>query len=57
LNICSAIERRSVILQNGILGRVVRCDKQIDGSYDIGVRFIIKRGKDKGAVEKWIKRI
>lgn len=53
LNICSEVERRSVILQHGILGRVVREHHKRDGSFDVGVRFLTRQTQaDKDLFQK-----
>ena len=46
LTICSEVEKRSVILQHGILGRVVRTYHKKDGSFDVGVRFLTREEPD-----------
>ena len=56
LHICQEIEKRSVILQNGVLGRVAWSKHQKDGSYEIGVRFLTKEEKGHQEIEKWIKK-
>jgi hypothetical protein len=45
LSICEEIEKNVVIVQKGILGKVVRMIKQGDTGYDVGVRFITRREK------------
>lgn len=45
LTLCEEIEKRSVILQQGILGKVVWVEKQNDGNYDIGLQFITREEK------------
>lgn len=42
LSICSEIEKNSIILQRGILGRVIRTYPKKDGSFDVGVRFLTR---------------
>jgi len=42
LSICEEIEKNVVIVQKGILGKVVRMIKQGNTSYDVGVRFITR---------------
>jgi len=46
LNICEELDRRSLIYQNGIIGKVVRTDSQQDGTFNVGVQFIIREEKD-----------
>ena len=40
--LCSEIEERALILNNKLLGKVVRIEDNDNGSYDIGVAFINK---------------
>ena len=40
--ICEEIEERALILNNRLLGKVVRIEDNDNGSYDIGVAFIKK---------------
>jgi len=42
LSICEKIEKNSIIVQKGILGKVVRLMKMKDGSFDVGVRFLTR---------------
>lgn len=49
LRICQEIEERAIIVQEGILGRVVRVEE--DGAkdsvgYDVGVRFLTQDERD-----------
>lgn len=46
LNICEEMEKRSLIYQNGVIGKVVRADHKSDGTYDVGVQFITREEKD-----------
>ena len=50
LNICAEVEKRSVILQHGILGRVVRTYHKKDGSFDVGLRFLTREEPDDSAL-------
>jgi len=45
LMICQDIEKRSVIYQNGIIGKVVRSELREDGSCEVGVQFITREEK------------
>jgi len=45
LVMCEEIERRTVILQQGILGKVVWIEKTGDGKYDVGLQFITREEK------------
>jgi len=46
LNTCEEIERRSLIYQNGIIGKVVRVEDQNNGIYDVGIQFITREEKN-----------
>lgn len=46
LSICEEIEKRSLIYQNGIIGKVVRMEHNQDGTYGIGVKFLTREEKD-----------
>ena len=46
LDVCEAIERRSLIYQHGIIGRVVRIRHNEDGTYNVGIQFITREEKD-----------
>ena len=46
LNVFEDIERRSLIYQNGIIGKVVRIEPRNDDSYNIGVKFITREEKN-----------
>lgn len=45
LNIYSQIEKRALIYQNGIIGKVVRI-KPRDEEYDVGVQFLTREEKN-----------
>ena len=59
LNICQEIDRRALILNDGVLGRVVRVeeDPQQENAYDIGVCFLTKEQKNSRDVQKVIEEI
>jgi hypothetical protein len=42
LNICADLEKRALIYQNGIIGKVVRVESKEDGLYDLGIQFITR---------------
>jgi hypothetical protein len=42
---CEEIERRSLIYQNGVIGKVVRIDGKDNGLFDVGVRFLTREEK------------
>lgn len=44
-NICHEIEEHALIVDNTIVGRVVRIDANDDGTFDVGVAFLKRSGK------------
>lgn len=46
LNICEELDRRSLIYQNGIIGKVVRIEPQEDGTYNVGIQFVTREEKN-----------
>jgi len=42
LDICSELEKKVFIYQNGIIGKVVRVMPSDEGVYDLGIRFITR---------------
>ena len=46
LNIFAEIERRSLIYQNGIIGKVVRIEQRNGDTYNVGVQFITREEKN-----------
>lgn len=46
LIICTEIDKRSLIYQNGIIGKVVRIEDLEDNSYDVGVQFVTREEKN-----------
>ena len=46
LSICSDLEKKSLIYQNGVLGKVVRAQKKRNGIYHVGVQFITREEKN-----------
>jgi c-di-GMP-binding flagellar brake protein YcgR len=46
LNVCEDLEKRSLIYQNGIIGKVVRAQHKKDGSYNVGIQFITREEKN-----------
>ena len=46
LDIFEDIERRSLIYQNGIIGKVVRIEQRNDDTYNVGVQFITREEKN-----------
>ncbi len=45
LKLCSEIEKRCVIIQQGILGKIAWFKKRKDKSVDIGVQFVTREEK------------
>jgi hypothetical protein len=43
---CEELDKRSLIYQNGVIGKAVRIDPRDDGSYNIGVQFITREEKN-----------
>jgi len=43
LELCKEIEGKSVIIQQGVFGRVVWQKKLLDSTYDIGIRFLTRQ--------------
>ncbi len=41
LHICEELERRSLIYQNGVIGKVIRVDPHKD-HYSVGIRFLTR---------------
>ena len=59
VNICKEIEDRVLILENKLIGRVVRIEDNEDGTCGIGVAFVTKTdpiSKDISNIEDLIKR-
>lgn len=52
MDIFKAIERNSIIYQNGILGQVVRINDEKDGSYNVGLRFLTREEKNLSELNK-----
>lgn len=46
LSIFEEIERRSLIYQNGIIGKVVRIEEKSDSTYDVGIQFVTREEKN-----------
>jgi c-di-GMP-binding flagellar brake protein YcgR len=46
LGICTDLETRSLVYQNGIVGKVVRTKHKRNGSYDVGIQFITREEKN-----------
>ena len=54
LKICQEIENRALIFNNGVLGRVVRVEEDLENRhvYDVGICFIKKSQKDEREVQQ-----
>lgn len=46
LTICETLEKRSLIYQNGIVGKVVRIEPKKDGNYSVGIKFVTREEKN-----------
>jgi len=46
LIICSEMERKSLIYQNGVIGKVMRIDEGENQTYDVGIKFITRVEND-----------
>ena len=46
LNFCRDLEKRSLIYQNGIIGKAMRIEHRKDGTYDVGIQFITREEKN-----------
>lgn len=46
LSVCEELEKRSLIYQSGVIGKVVRVEGQGNGTYDVGVQFITREEKN-----------
>ena len=46
LNIFGEIEKRSLVYQNGIIGKVVRIEQRNDDTYNVGIQFITREEKN-----------
>jgi hypothetical protein len=44
-NICCEIEERALIINDILVGKVVRIEENDDGSYNVGVAFLKKEGE------------
>jgi len=46
LDICRGIDRRCMIYQSGVLGKVIWSKKRSNKTYDVGIRFITREEKN-----------
>ena len=46
LNICEELDKRALIYQNGVVGKVVRVDLKGNNNYDVGIKFLTREEQD-----------
>jgi hypothetical protein len=46
LIVCEELEKRALIYQNGVIGKVVRIEPKDFGAYDVGIQFITREEKN-----------
>lgn len=46
LAICEDLDKRNFIYQNGILGKVIRIEKNKDKTYSVGIQFLTREEKN-----------
>lgn len=46
LAICAELEKRSLIYQNGVIGKVARIERKADHTHDVGIQFITREEKN-----------
>ncbi len=46
LGLCENMERKALIYQNGIIGKVARVEHKKDNTYNVGINFITKEEKN-----------
>lgn len=46
LFICEELDKKSLIYQNGVIGKVVRIEPKKDKTFDIGIQFITREEKN-----------
>jgi len=46
LGLCENMERKALIYQNGVIGKVARVEHKRDNTYNVGVNFITKEEKN-----------
>jgi hypothetical protein len=46
LIICESLEKRSLIYQSGVIGKVVRIEKKNEDNYNVGIKFITREEKN-----------
>jgi hypothetical protein len=55
LTICAEIEKRSLIYQNGVIGKVVRVSRAKNGLYSVGIQFLTREEKNSSHIYPKIK--
>lgn len=45
LTLCEELERNAVILQHGILGKVIWLEKERENNYEVGLQFVTRQEK------------
>lgn len=46
LNICEELEKRALIYQNGVIGKVARIEYKAKDSFDVGIHFLTREEKN-----------
>jgi hypothetical protein len=46
LSICEEVEKKALIYQNGVIGKVVRIVRRNGGAFDVGVHFLTREEKN-----------
>lgn len=46
LGICEQLDKRNMIYQNGVLGKVIRIERKRDKTYNVGIQFITREEKN-----------
>jgi c-di-GMP-binding flagellar brake protein YcgR len=46
LSFCADLEKRSLIYQNGVIGKVVRAEPKKDKTFEVGIQFITREEKN-----------
>lgn len=46
LGVCAELEKRSLIYQSGVVGKVVRVVAKSNGSFDVGIKFVTREEKN-----------
>lgn len=46
LSICEGMEKRSLVYQNGVVGKIVRIERRKNHTLDVGIQFITREEKN-----------